>query len=113
MQTSPTNTMNEPPPATPWAPLRALGAIRRLLRDPSDTKQVFEVIQALAGKAPTRVLDKMRASAGGRRLLADKPDLLLRLGDHATLAALPAGSLGRAYLSFIAREGITHDGLVE
>lgn len=94
-------------------PLRALSAVRRLLSDPTDTKQVFEVIQALAGKTPTRILNRMRTSASGRRLLADKPDLLVQLADRRALAAMAEGSVGRAYLAFIDREGITPDGLVE
>lgn len=94
-------------------PLRAISAMRKLIDDPTDTKQVFEVIQALAGRAPSRLLERMRADVNGRRLLADKPDLLMRLIDRPALEALPADTVGRAYLMFIDREGITPDGLVE
>jgi len=94
-------------------PLRALGAMSRLIGDPTDTKLVFEIIQALAGKAPTRLLARMQRDRHGRRLLAAKPDLLQRLLDREALAAMPDGSVGRAYLTFIEREGITADGLVQ
>ena len=46
-------------------------------------------------------------------MLRTRPDLLARLRDRARLAAMPEGSLARAYLAFVDAEGITADGLVD
>lgn len=94
-------------------PMRALRALRALLSDPDDTAQVFTIIESLAGRAPLRLLERVRATESGRAMLASRENLLVHLRDRAALEALPAGSLGRSYLAFLDREGITADGLVE
>lgn len=92
---------------------RAVSAVRDLLRDPSDTSQVFRLIDALSGPTPQHLRGGFSASRTGARLLAERPRVLDRLRDHEGLAALPAGSLGRAYLDFMTKGGLTPDGLVE
>lgn len=96
-----------------YHPRRALKALRKLLADPSDTAQVFTIIESLAGSAPRRVLRRFEGEAAGRRLLATRSNLLPLLADRAALEALPEDTLGRAYLRFIDREGISPDGLVD
>jgi ubiquinone biosynthesis protein COQ4 len=46
-------------------------------------------------------------------MLGEHRRLLDRLSDRASLAALPAGSLGRAYYDFMASENLSAEGLVE
>lgn len=92
---------------------RAARAIQKLLDDPDDTQQVFVIIEALSGRSPERNLRKLRRHPLGARLLAEKPNILELLGDRARLEAMPAGSVGRAYLDFIDSEGITAEGLVK
>lgn len=87
--------------------------MRALLADPEDTSQVFRIISALSGDTSTRIARRMHRSAAGRRLLAAQPSLIARLRDTPTLRGLPADSLGRGYLAFCEREGITPDGLVD
>ena len=94
-------------------PLVALRALRKLIADPTDTAQVFTIIEALSGRAPDRIIRRFTADPVGQRLLANRPNLLAVLSDHARLAALPDGSLGRAYLAFLEREQITAAGLVD
>jgi ubiquinone biosynthesis protein COQ4 len=107
--------MTETPPRRSGRirPLDALRAIRALIRNPDDTALVFEIIEALSGRSRTRVFDRFRRTKSGRRLLAERPDLLARLTDRAQLLALPAGSLGRTYGEFMTREQISADGLVD
>jgi ubiquinone biosynthesis protein COQ4 len=93
-------------------PLDALRAMRALLRDPDDTARVFDVIDALSGRTRSRLFDRFRASQAGRRLLAQRPDLLARLCERERLLALPDGTLGRCYAEFMSREQISADGLV-
>ena len=94
-------------------PLVALRALAALSADPDDLPKVFTIIDSLPGRAPARMLARMRGSEEGRRLLASKPDLALRLADRAALRALPQGTLGRAYAALMDREGITPQGIVD
>lgn len=93
-------------------PLLALRAIRALLRDPDDTARVFEVIDALSGRSGARLFERFRRSAGGARLLRERPNLLALLAAREQLLALPVGSVGRSYAEFMGREQISADGLV-
>lgn len=101
------------PPRRYIQPLRALRGIRALLRDPDDTRQVFEIIEALSGNAGERSFQRFRASDTGRKILAENRSLLRTLDDHEQLKLLPAGSLGRIYAEFTEREQITGQGLAD
>ena len=92
---------------------RAKRALDALLSNPDDTRQVFVIIDSLSGKSPGRNLRRLARDPIGKKLLAEKPKLLSLLEDRAYLEALPAGSLGRAYLEFIDAECITARGLVD
>jgi len=107
--------MTEPVKPSPdrLRPLAALRALRALLRDPDDTARVFEVIDALAGKTGARLFERFRRTSNGARLLRTRPILRAALADRERLAALPDGSLGRAYADFMTREQISPDGLVD
>jgi len=93
-------------------PLTALRAMRELFANPDDTQQVFEIIEAMQGPALVRMHSRLQKSKQGRRLLSEQPDLVPLLKDREALRALPEGTLGRAYLAFVEREGISADGLV-
>jgi ubiquinone biosynthesis protein COQ4 len=93
-------------------PITALRAIRQLLKDPDDTGQVFKVIEALKGDSIFAAVDKLREHPDGMRLLAEKPDIKSLLNDRDALAAMPQGSIGRAYYDFVHGEGLSADGLV-
>ena len=101
------------PPSYRLHPLVALRAVRNLLRDREDTHQVFLLIDALRGKTTLRQFARFRQTETGRAVLGEHRRLLDRLSDRASLAALPAGSLGRAYYDFMAGENLSAEGLVE
>jgi ubiquinone biosynthesis protein COQ4 len=90
---------------------RAGRALAALLRNPDDLPQVFTIIDSLSGTAPHRLLRKFKQTETGRRLLRDKPDITPLLADRAALRAMPAGSLGRAYLAFVESENISAEGI--
>ncbi|EYF04442.1 Coq4 family protein [Chondromyces apiculatus] len=90
---------------------RALRAVRVLLRDPDDLPMVFALTDAMAGTAPFRLLRGFRRCETGRALLGERRDIVPLLADRAALRALPAGTLGRAYLEFVEREGISAEGI--
>jgi ubiquinone biosynthesis protein COQ4 len=90
---------------------RALRAARTLAANPDDLPQVFTIIESLSGNTLQRIGDRMQRDAVGSRLIAARPDIVDRLADHEGLARLPEGSLGRAYLAFVEREGISPEGI--
>ena len=93
-------------------PIAALRAVRNLMRNREDTQQVFLLIEALRGKTTLRQLARFRRTETGRAVLGENRRLLDRLSDRASLAALPAGTLGRAYYDFMAAESLSAEGLV-
>ncbi len=94
-------------------PFEALGAVRRLLSDPDDTRQVFIVLNAMRGRSGQRLFRRFKATATGAAVLSQRRSLLNRLQDSAALAGLPEQSLGRTYLAFMTEEKLSADGLVE
>ena len=94
-------------------PVAAFRAMRNLLHDKDNTHQVFLLIEALRGKSTLRQFARFRQTETGRMVLAERRRLLDRLSDRATLAALPAGTLGRAYYEFMASENLSAEGLIE
>ena len=92
-----------------WA--AAFRALWRLSRDNDDTTQVFAIVDALRGRSDLHNVERMRKSAIGRAILAEHRSLLDVLANRDRLRRLPEGSLGRAYLAFMERHGITADGL--
>jgi len=100
------------PASTRLHPVAALRAVRNLMRNREDTQQVFLLIEALRGKTTLRQFVRFRQTETGRAVLGEKRRLLDRLSDRARLAALPAGTLGRAYYEFMAAENLSAEGLV-
>jgi ubiquinone biosynthesis protein COQ4 len=94
-------------------PLDAWRALRALVRNPDETKHVFELIDALSGRSGERLYERFRATPSGARILAEQRELLPTLADRAALRALPPGSLGHCYAEFMEREQISAEGLVD
>ena len=92
---------------------RALRAMRALVKDPEDLPQVFTIAESLSGNTIFRLAKRFGESDSGRRLLAEQPDIVDHLADRDALARAPEGSLARAYLAFVTREGISADGIRE
>ena len=93
-------------------PLQALRAVRRLIADPEDTRQVFIIIAAMRGRSAGKVFDRFRKSATGSEILRERRTLLDALQDSEALGRLAPGSLGRAYLDFMKEEDLSAEGLV-
>jgi ubiquinone biosynthesis protein COQ4 len=99
-------------PANRVRPLQAWRSMRALLADPEATGEVFKIIEALKGGSLARAIERLGATADGRSMLQRLPSLLPSLEDRRALAALPEGSLGRAYLAFVEAQQLSADGLV-
>jgi ubiquinone biosynthesis protein COQ4 len=93
-------------------PFQAAKAVRRLLVDPSDTRQVFVIFRAMRGRSGLRTFRRFAASATGAAILRERRVLLATLQDRAAMARHPAGSFARAYVDFMEGQNLTADGLV-
>ncbi len=93
-------------------PLVALRALAALSADPDDLPQVFTIIDSLPGRAPGRLAARFRSTPSGKKLLATRPNLAARLADRDALRALPEGTVGRAYVDFVERAGISPEGII-
>lgn len=111
--TQPTPVATPPRPDQRIRPLVAWRAVRRLVANPDDTREVFVIIDALSGKSGERLFERFRKTDTGRCVLAERRDITARLADQASLRALPEASLGRTYAEFMAREQLSPDGLAE
>jgi ubiquinone biosynthesis protein COQ4 len=98
-------------PRTELRPMKAWGHFRKLIADKEDTEQVFHIVAALRGRAYRNIAKKLWYSEKGQRLLASNQRLIDVLDDHDMLKQLPAGTVGRAYVDFMEREGLTAAGL--
>ncbi|SKB70514.1 Coq4 family protein [Sphingopyxis flava] len=96
-----------------FRPMKALHHFRRLIADKEDTEQVFHIIDALRDKRFGRSVERFFETAEGQRVLAERPYLPALLDDHDALRRLPEASVGRVYVDFMEREGLTAQGLVD
>lgn len=94
----------------PWVALRSF---LQAVRDPDDTQAGARFVLALAGNAPERHFERFRSDPLGARILEERRHLLESLLDRATLRALPADTLGRAYLDFVESQNLSADGLAQ
>jgi ubiquinone biosynthesis protein COQ4 len=96
-----------------FRPLTAWNHMQKLIADKEDTEQVFHIIEALNGRSFQKNFHAFAESQEGRELLAKKEYLPPLLDDHDWIRALPEGTVGRAYIDFMEREGLSAQGLVE
>ena len=68
-------------------------------------------MSATEGRSGQRGFARFQASASGAALLHARPSLRAAVGEG--LAALPAGTLGRAYHDFMAAHGFSVEGMAE
>ena len=103
--------MNTAAPHNRRRPILAARALKRLIADPERTEEVFVILQHLSGNALQR--SYARFAEQPTRLAWLDRSMVPVLSDREQLRALPAGSLGRAYLEFVETENLSADGLVE
>lgn len=96
-----------------FRPLKVLHHFRKLIEDKEDTEQVFHIIEATKGRKSHRLAWDFIRSPDGQRFLREEVDLPTMLDDHERWARLPQNSVGRHYIAFMKREGLTAAGLVE
>ncbi|URW75688.1 Coq4 family protein [Sphingomonas donggukensis] len=105
-------------PYNPGEPLKrdwrtAWSALRRLMANGDDTVQVFRIMRALNADASQRGFRKLITTREGGRLAYERVELAERFSDRAWLDALPEGTVGAAYRSFLDRTGFSAKGLAD
>ncbi len=98
-----------PAPRRDWG--AALRALRRLLRNKEDTRQVFEIMRALTGDSTGQCYRRLCSTARGGRIAYERQEFAHRLMDDAWLDSFPDGTVGAAYRQFVRSQSISADGL--
>ena len=94
-------------------PFTAIRAVRTLIANPGDTRQIFVIFRAMRGRSGLKSFQRFQASPAGQAVLAERRVLLDVLSDRAALSRLPEGSLGRTYFDFMEGENLSANGLVQ
>jgi ubiquinone biosynthesis protein COQ4 len=84
-------------------------AVVRVLADSTRTNEIHRVEEITGRPRYRRVLDELRATPEGQRILADRPELSSQQVDYDRLRALPETTLGGAYVRHLDNNGITAD----
>lgn len=84
-------------------------AVVRVMADSTRTHEIHRVEEITGRPMYRRLLARMAASAEGRRLLDERPELSSDTVDFDQLRALPATTLGGAYARHLDDNGITAD----
>ncbi len=98
---------------TPADLVRALRALGGVIRDPDRTDLIGEFIGSLSGPSAVRLYHALMADPEARAILEAGRDLEATLSDREALAAMPAGSLGRAYFEWTATRDFDAAGLAD
>ncbi len=69
--------------------------------------RAFEAVFSLAAPLVKKEFDRFAADSAGQRMLEERPVILDLLTDTKKLAAMPAGSFGRAYHDFMSRMNVS------
>jgi ubiquinone biosynthesis protein COQ4 len=96
-----------------FRPFKALGHFRKLVANKEDTSQVFHIFDSLPRRDFVADAQALIDSAHGQKLMEGERFLPDMLDDHDWLHALPAGTVGRAYVEFMESEGLSAIGLFE
>lgn len=88
---------------------RLVLAIARTVRDSNQTREIH-LTEEMTGRAHFRRLRARHFADGeGAELLRERPELCSDQVDYEALAALPVGTLGRAYSDHLTRWGLSAD----
>ncbi|KAI1796885.1 ubiquinone biosynthesis protein COQ4 mitochondrial [Ganoderma leucocontextum] len=86
-----------------------LGSAFMALANPRRGDMVAALGDLTSGPVLPRLRDRMLESAEGRRILKDRPRVNSETVDMNTLALLPEGTFGNAYVTWLERCGVTPD----
>ncbi|MEE4540215.1 MAG: Coq4 family protein [Erythrobacter sp.] len=93
-------------------PRKVLHHFSKLVEDKEDTEQVFQIIEATKGRRSVRQALAFCQSSEGRHMLSEDVSIPELLDNHDRWTAFPEHTVGRHYVEFMKREGLTAAGLV-
>lgn len=94
-------------------PVRAIRAFRGLVADKDDTRQVFEIMNALSGRSPDWGYRRMLDTPMGGQQAYERLELSDYLQDRDWLGRFGPGTVGAAYRAFVEPQNFTAYGLAE
>lgn len=86
---------------------RALTSLARVVANPEQTEAVLEFTSLVNGATTSHRLARFYADPRGQALYAEQRKIDSHTVDLAALAALPGGTLGHAYATFLRSHGLT------
>jgi ubiquinone biosynthesis protein COQ4 len=87
---------------------RGIKALAKVLADPDRTDQVLEFLSVVnSGKSTTKRIERFFADPVAKALYDEHRAIDSQTIDLAALAALPEGTLGHAYATFLRSHGLT------
>jgi ubiquinone biosynthesis protein COQ4 len=89
--------------------VRVAQAVVRVMGDSTKTHEIHRVEEITGRPRYRRLLEELKATPEGQRILAERPELSTDLVDYAALRALPADTLGGAYVRHLDDNHITAD----
>jgi ubiquinone biosynthesis protein COQ4 len=93
-------------PATErWS--RALASLARIVANPEDTEAVLAFTSLVNGGTASHRIERFYADPRGQALYGERRAIDSHTVDLAALAALPDGTLGHAYATFLGSRGLT------
>jgi ubiquinone biosynthesis protein COQ4 len=101
------------PPPRPIRWRRLWRLVREIAADPERTENVFEILDCVGGRGNEPSFQAFVANPACLALLRRRSSLVHFLADRAALAALPEGSLGRAYYAFAEARKFPAAGLLD
>ncbi|KAG8814255.1 Ubiquinone biosynthesis protein [Serendipita sp. 399] len=87
----------------------AVGSAVMSLLDPRRGDMIAALGETTAGGSLHHLRERMLESPEGRRILRERPRINTDTVDMSKLAALPEGTFGRTYVSWLERCGVTPD----
>jgi ubiquinone biosynthesis protein COQ4 len=102
----------DPPPRAPLRWRRAWRSLRALLADSDDTAKAIDLSYAIGQSDFERTFQRFLATPSGLRLIERRPALADALAERPELERMAPGSLGRAYLDYLDRNGYSATGLL-
>jgi ubiquinone biosynthesis protein COQ4 len=94
-------------------PVRAARALGRLVADKDDTRQVFEIMNALAGRSIEWGYRRLLDTPEGGLQAYERVELSDRLQDRRWLARFAPGTVGAVYRTFVEARNLSAYGLAD
>jgi ubiquinone biosynthesis protein COQ4 len=93
--------------------LEAFRAGLAMAADHEDTSQLYRMSRAIAGDTYARDYARLLSTSEGGRMAYERVELSERLMDKTWTATFPPGSVGAAYLRFLASGHLSMQGLLD